>query len=51
MGRGIARLVPEAGLQTAEAERAVDDLLRFRERVKKAPLDELLAARREGHKY
>lgn len=50
-GRGIAKLVPEAGLQTAEAERAVDDLLRFRERVKKAPLDELLAARREGHKY
>ncbi|WP_457798971.1 type II toxin-antitoxin system Phd/YefM family antitoxin [Methylocystis sp. S23] len=50
-GRGIARLVPEANLRAAEAARAVDELLRFRDRVEKAPLDELLAARREGHKY
>ena len=50
-GRRIAHLAPEAGLKQAEIERAIDDLARFRESAKKAPLAEILRARHHGHKY
>ncbi len=50
-GRRIARLAPEAGLKQAEIDRAIDDLARFRESAKKAPLAEILRARHHGHKY
>ncbi|MFO1124767.1 MAG: type II toxin-antitoxin system prevent-host-death family antitoxin [Methylocystis sp.] len=50
-GRRIARLAPETGLKQAEIDRAIDDLTRFRESVRKAPLEEVLHARHQGHKY
>jgi len=50
-GRGIARLVPEAGFRRAEVARAIEELLSCSEGVKTIPLDEALAARHEGHKY
>jgi prevent-host-death family protein len=50
-GRAIARLMPESNLRAAETERAIDALLRFRERVRGAPIDELLESRHEDHKY
>lgn len=49
-GRRIAHLAPETGLKQAEIDRAIDDLASFRERVKKAPLEEVLGARHRGHK-
>jgi len=50
-GRRIARLAPETGLKQVEIDRALDDLAKFRERAKKAPLAEVLGARHNGHKY
>lgn len=50
-GRRIARLAPETGLKQVEIDRAIDDLAKFRERTKKAPLAEVLGARHNGHKY
>ena len=50
-GRRIARLAPEADLKRAEIDRAIDDLARFREGVKKASLADVLGARHHGHKY
>lgn len=50
-GRGIARLVPEAGFRRAEVARAIDELLTFSKEVKTTSVEEALAARHEGHKY
>ncbi|TLG75558.1 type II toxin-antitoxin system prevent-host-death family antitoxin [Methylocystis sp. B8] len=50
-GRRIARLAPETGLKQAEIDRAIEDLSRFRENVKKAPLAELVGGLRDGRKY
>lgn len=50
-GRGIARLVPEAGFRRAEVARAIDALLSFSKDVKTISLEDALAARHEGHKY
>lgn len=50
-GRSVARLVPEKIVKQAEVERAIGDLLTYRERAPKAPLSELLDARHAGHKY
>lgn len=50
-GRRIARLTPETDLKQAEIDRAIDDLGSFRERARKAPLEEALGARHRGHKY
>ena len=47
-GRTIARVVPEADGRAAEA---VERLKALRETFGKAPLDEILASRHEGHKY
>lgn len=50
-GRPIARLVPEAGQRQAALERALAEIEQFRRTMPKMSLDELLAARHEGHKY
>ena len=50
-GRPIARLVPDDAVRKAEAVKAVEAIRAFRKRVGKMPLQELLDARHEGHKY
>jgi len=50
-GRPIARLVPDADRRQAEARAAVEAIKALRKRVGKVPLQELLDARHEGHKY
>jgi hypothetical protein len=46
-----ARLEPETDLGQAATDGAVDNLAKFRDRAKKAPLAEALGARHQGHKY
>ena len=50
-GKTIARLVPEADGRAAAIAEAVKRLRALREKVRKAPLAEILASRHEGHKY
>jgi prevent-host-death family protein len=50
-GKTIARVVPEAEVRTAEVAEAIKRLRALREKVGKAPLDEILASRHEGHKH
>ncbi len=50
-GRTIARVVPEAAVRAAEVAEAIKDLKALSQTFGKAPLDEVLASRREGLKY
>jgi prevent-host-death family protein len=50
-GRPIARLVPDAESRRVEKAEAIAEILALRKRVGKVPLQELLDARHEGHKY
>jgi prevent-host-death family protein len=50
-GRPIARLVPDEDRRRAESAAAVEAIKALRKRVGKVPLQELLDARHEGHKY
>ncbi len=50
-GRAIARLVPDEDSRRAERAEAVAAIKALRKRVGKVPLQELLDARHEGHKY
>jgi prevent-host-death family protein len=50
-GRAIARLVPAASRRQKELGKAVDVMKAIRKRNGKITLDEVLAARHEGHKY
>jgi prevent-host-death family protein len=50
-GKTIARLVPEADGRAAEIAEAVERLKALRQTFGKAPLDEILASRHDGHKY
>jgi prevent-host-death family protein len=50
-GKTIARVVPEGEVRAAEVAEAIKRLRALREKVRKAPLDEILASRHEGHKY
>jgi prevent-host-death family protein len=50
-GRSIARLVPDADRRQEQAREAVAAIKALRKRVGKVPLQELLDARHEGHKY
>jgi prevent-host-death family protein len=50
-GKPIARLVPEADLRQAEVNRAIADIEKFRKTMPRIPLEEILSARHEGHKY
>jgi prevent-host-death family protein len=50
-GKIIARIVPDGEARRTEAAEAVKRLKALREQFGKAPLAEILASRREGHKY
>jgi prevent-host-death family protein len=50
-GKAIARLVPEKELRKVEVAEAIERLKALRQEFGKAPLDEILASRHEGHKY
>jgi prevent-host-death family protein len=50
-GRSIARLVPDADRRQVQAREAVAAIKALRKRVGKVPLQDLLDARHEGHKY
>ncbi|WP_428549722.1 type II toxin-antitoxin system Phd/YefM family antitoxin [Roseiarcus sp.] len=50
-GKTIARVVPETDVRAAEIAEAIEGLRALRERTGKAPLDEILASRHEGHRY
>jgi prevent-host-death family protein len=50
-GKTIARVVPEAGGRAAEIAEAIERLKALSRTFGKAPLDEILASRHEGHKY
>ena len=50
-GKPIARLVPDEERRNAEAREAMEEIRALRKRVGKAPLQQLLDARHEGHKY
>ncbi|MEJ0071738.1 MAG: type II toxin-antitoxin system prevent-host-death family antitoxin [Pseudomonadota bacterium] len=49
-GRPIARLVPETEGKQASIARAIERLKTFRRTMPALALDELLAARHEGHR-
>ena len=50
-GKPIARIVPEADLRQAEFDRVIAEIEEFRGTMPRIPLEELLSARHEGHKY
>jgi prevent-host-death family protein len=50
-GKTIARVVPEGEVRTAEVAEAIRELKALSQTFGKAPLEEILASRHEGHKY
>jgi prevent-host-death family protein len=50
-GRPVAKLVPFEERSQADVTAAIERLKALRRRMPKIPLEELLAARHEGHKY
>jgi prevent-host-death family protein len=50
-GKPVARLVPERDIRASDVAEAIKDLYALREQLGKAPLEEILASRHEGHKY
>ena len=50
-GRAVARIVPEAQQRQEEIDQAIEAIKALRNRTGKVTLDEILAARHEGHKY
>ncbi len=50
-GRPIARIVPEARRRREEIDRAIEHIKNLQKNVGPIPLDELLSARHEGHRY
>jgi prevent-host-death family protein len=50
-GKPIARIVPEAARRRVELDRVMAEIEEFRQTMPHIPLEELLAARHEGHKY
>ena len=50
-GKPIARIVPEVDLRQAEFDRVIAEIEEFRRTMPRIPLEELLAARHEGHQY
>jgi prevent-host-death family protein len=50
-GKTIARLAPEPERRAAEIAEAIEGLKALSRTFGKAPLDEILASRHEGHKY
>ena len=50
-GKAIARIVPETKGRQDTIDRAIADIKAVQKRTGKITTDELLSARREGHKY
>jgi prevent-host-death family protein len=50
-GKPIARIVPEADRRRIELDRVMAEIEEFRQTMPRIPLEELLTARHEGHKY
>ena len=50
-GKTIARVIPEAEVRATEVAEAIRELKALSRKFGKAPLDEVLASRREGLKY
>jgi prevent-host-death family protein len=50
-GKTIARVVPEGKVRAAEVAEAIKELMALSQTFGKAPLEEILASRHEGHKY
>ena len=50
-GKTIARIVPEEDRRQAELARVMAEIDEFRTTMPHIPLEELLSARHEGHKY
>ena len=50
-GRPIAQLVPEVDVRRVQVERAFAAFREMRKRVKGMTVDEILAARHEGHRH
>jgi len=50
-GRPIARIVPEAHRRREEIDRAIEGMRAIRARTGRVAVEELLAARHEGHRY
>jgi len=50
-GKPIARIVPEVDRRQAEIDRAISAIEEFRGTMQPMPLEEILSARHEGHKY
>jgi prevent-host-death family protein len=50
-GRAIARIVPEVDQRQAEIFKAKAQIEAFRETMPRLPIDEIISARHEGHKY
>ncbi len=50
-GKPIARIVPEAGRRQAEVDRVLAEIEQFRKTMQHIPVEEILSARHEGHKY
>jgi prevent-host-death family protein len=50
-GKPVAKLAPVDDQRRAEVAEAIERIKALRRRLPKIPLEELLAARHEGHKY
>jgi prevent-host-death family protein len=50
-GRPVAHLVPAPARDRDRVRRALDGIAALRQTTGRVALDELLASRREGHKY
>jgi prevent-host-death family protein len=50
-GKTIARVVPEGAVRAAEVAEAIKEIMALSQTFGKAPLEEILASRHEGHKY
>ena len=50
-GKTIARVVPEGEVRAAEVAEAIKEIMALSQTFGKAPLEEILASRHEGHKY
>jgi prevent-host-death family protein len=50
-GKPIARIIPEADRRQAEVEHVLAEIEEFRKTTPRIPLEEILSARHESHKY
>jgi prevent-host-death family protein len=50
-GKPIARIIPEVDRRRAELDRVIAEIEEFRKTMPGIPLEEILSARHEGHKY